>query len=97
VQKFVRCGSFLNYSINVNSNISGDSKPPGQKLDINGHKSRKLPHMVKCHVRTFRQGLSVTRDKGYLRDVHLTGLNASGSLLVVFFDEKYKPDGKVTA
>jgi hypothetical protein len=66
VQKFVRCGSFLSYSITVYSEISGDSKPPGQKLDINGHKSRKLPYMVKCHVRTFRQDLSVTCDKGQI-------------------------------
>jgi hypothetical protein len=72
VQKFVRCDSFLSYSITVYSKISGESKPPGQKLDINGHKSQKLPYMVKCHVQTFYQDLSVTCDKGQILAPYVT-------------------------
>ena len=43
-QNFVRCGSILSHSINIYSEISSGSQPPGQKLDINGYKSRKIPH-----------------------------------------------------
>jgi hypothetical protein len=40
VRKSVRCGSFLSYSITVYSEISVDSKLPGQKLDINWQKPK---------------------------------------------------------
>ena len=50
VQIFIMCGSVLSHSINIYSKISGGSKPLGQKLDINGYKSRKILYIVKCHV-----------------------------------------------
>ena len=51
-QNFIRCGSVLSHSINIHSKVSGSSKPPRRKLNIIEYKSRKIPHMVKCHIQT---------------------------------------------
>jgi hypothetical protein len=64
--KFHQVWQRLSHSINIHSKVSGSSKPPGRKLDINEYKSQKIPHMVKCHIRTFHQDLSVTCDKSQI-------------------------------